>query len=110
MGLQNTFTQIESFLFVAYNGWRGALLVSSGRQWETIWEPLKSSNLEISIVDPKPALDKAVPFREKYPELGHMKGHLYFFLQVHNKTNTHVLWFFVKKQREQRPFVCPILE
>ena len=40
---------------------RGALLVPCGRQWKIIWEPLESSNPEISIVDPKLALGRVVP-------------------------------------------------
>ena len=41
--------------------------------------------------DPKLALGRAIPFRGKYLELGHMKGQLYFFLQVNNKADTRRL-------------------
>ena len=51
MGSWNTSTQIEPFSFVACNGWgSGCLLVPRGRQWRIFWEPLESSNLEISTV------------------------------------------------------------
>ena len=46
--------------------------------------------------DPKPAIGRAVPFREKYPKLGHMKGHFclhILFAGVDNKTDTHAFRF-----------------
>ena len=42
-----------------------------------------------------------------YPNLGHVKRHLCsrIFLQVHDKTDTRVSWFFVKKIKK-RSYFC----
>ena len=95
MGSQNTSIQIEPFPFVACNGWGSRYPTSLA--WTTVGNNLGAFRVIQSrnkCSNPKPTLDRAIPFREKYLELGHIKGHLYFFLKVGNKTDTHLLWFF----------------
>ena len=85
MDSQNTSNQIKSFSFVACNG-RG-LRFPTSPVWTTVENNLGAFRVIQSrnkCSDPKPALDRAIPFREKYPELGHMKGCFcfHFLLQV----------------------------
>ena len=96
MGSQNSSNQIKSFSFVACNG-RG-LRFPTNPVWTTVENNLGAFRVIQSrnkCSDPKLALDRAISFLEKYRKLGHMKGHLYFFLQVGNKTDTRLLWFSV---------------
>ena len=81
MGSQNTSTQIEPFLFAAYNG-RGSGCPTSPA-WTTMGNNLKAFKVIQSrnkYSDPKPALDRAKPCCRNYLELGHMKGHCLFQL------------------------------
>ena len=105
MGPQNTSTQIEPFLFAAYNGWGSGCLTSPTRT--TVGNNLGAFRViqfQNKCSDPKSTLGRAIPFREKYLELGHMKGQLYFFLQVNNKVGTRVLLFFFCKKIKKKGF------
>ena len=56
------------------------------------------------IVSLKLILGRVIPFCEKYPELGHMNGHLCFlilFAGVDNKTDARVFRFSKQKYFEK---------
>ena len=68
MGSQNTFTQIEPFLFATYNGWGSRCPTSPA--WTIVGKNLGAFRViypKNKCSDPKPTLDRVIPDCKNYP-------------------------------------------